>query len=136
MGGSALSNRLQSGIAHFSDSRRKPCSVQAAVLGVPFVDVISTMSDSALPATVTEYEVTPIFEKFKPRECETSAAAYGAEACNSPQPALGRSACQDLPGMFSRLWLHAANDLFAHNYFQKPAKPWLQTVLRRWLAEA
>ena len=66
MGGSALSNRLQSGIAHFSDSRRKPCSVQAAVLGVPFVDVISTMSDSALPATVTEYEVTPIFENSNP----------------------------------------------------------------------
>ena len=43
-------------------SKRKPCSVQAAVLGVPFVDVISTMSDPALPATVTEYEVTPIFE--------------------------------------------------------------------------
>ena len=35
--------------------------MQAAVLGVPFVDVISTMSDPALPATVTEYEVTPIF---------------------------------------------------------------------------
>ena len=31
--------------------------MQAAVLGVPFVDVISTMSDPALPATVTEYEV-------------------------------------------------------------------------------
>ena len=32
------------------------------MLEVPFVDVISTMSDSALPATVTEYEVTPIFD--------------------------------------------------------------------------
>ena len=31
--------------------------LQAAVLGVPFVDVIATMSDPALPATVTEYEV-------------------------------------------------------------------------------
>ena len=27
------------------------------MLGVPFVDVIATMSDPALPATVTEYEV-------------------------------------------------------------------------------
>lgn len=59
-GGSTLSSRLQSGFAQFS--QRKPCSVQAAVLGVPFVDVISTMSDPALPATVTEYEVTPIFD--------------------------------------------------------------------------
>ena len=31
--------------------------LQAAVLNVPFVDVISTMSDTRLPATVTEYEV-------------------------------------------------------------------------------
>ena len=33
------------------------CILQAAVLGVPFVDVIATMSDPTLPATVTEYEV-------------------------------------------------------------------------------
>ena len=32
--------------------------VQAAVLRVPFVDVVSTMSDPTLPATVTEYEVS------------------------------------------------------------------------------
>lgn len=31
--------------------------MQAAVLRVPFVDVVSTMSDPTLPATVTEYEV-------------------------------------------------------------------------------
>ena len=31
--------------------------LQAAVLVVPFVDVITTMSDPSLPATVMEYEV-------------------------------------------------------------------------------
>lgn len=30
---------------------------QAAILDVPFVDVIATMSDPKLPLTVTEYEV-------------------------------------------------------------------------------
>ncbi len=35
----------------------KACGLQAAVLVVPFVDVVSTMSDPNLPATVMEYEV-------------------------------------------------------------------------------
>ena len=35
----------------------KACGLQAAVLVVPFVDVVSTMSDPRLPATVVEYEV-------------------------------------------------------------------------------
>ncbi len=33
------------------------CALQAAVLVVPFVDVVSTMSDPNLQATVMEYEV-------------------------------------------------------------------------------
>jgi len=39
--------------------------VQAAVLGVPFVDVVSTMSDPTLPATVTEYEVSVLIQARK-----------------------------------------------------------------------
>ena len=33
-----------------------PCAPQAAILDVPFVDVLSTMSDPGLPLTVIEYE--------------------------------------------------------------------------------
>lgn len=42
-----------------------------------------------------------------------------------------RSAWDVLPIMAAR-----CNGLPAQNYFQEPAKPWRQTVLRQWLAEA
>ena len=39
--------------------------IQAAILDVPFVDVIATMSDPKLPLTVTEYEVRRAMQQFE-----------------------------------------------------------------------
>ena len=49
-----------------------PLPPQAAILDVPFVDVVSTMSDPSLPLTVVEYEEwgNPGADAVRPQDCK------------------------------------------------------------------